>query len=216
MSTPLLQQFPSLATYPPSFLKDLLSSPDLTEAFLFTLPEVQELAAEVEKLGKENEELAKRNLDLRDELLALREATAQSYGHAEALKVQWAEIEKAQTSLYQRHRPSFLHLRLRHSLTAQDDLSEKIASAFIEGRAMPSGNGNGVGSAPSSLMGSRVDSPAPGAVGDGTATPTNGDRSQNKAIDDFISDFKAARKTYHKRAIWAERWSRGEVAWRDD
>jgi ESCRT-I complex subunit VPS37 len=170
------------------------------------------------------------------------------------------------TQWTQRHRPSFLHLRLRHSLTAQDDLSEKIASAFIEGRAMPSGNGNGVGSAPSSLMGSRVDSPAPGAVGDGTATPTNGDRvcdeisrffnsppdpshplssftppwrvtpnlcsrvmliclvvsadnpqqSQNKAIDDFISDFKAARKTYHKRAIWAERWSRGEVAWRDD
>ena len=58
MSTPLLQRFPSLAAQPPEFLKDLLSSPQLTEAFLFTLPEVQELAAEVEKLGKENEELA--------------------------------------------------------------------------------------------------------------------------------------------------------------
>jgi hypothetical protein len=58
MSTPLLQQFPSLTGYPPSFLKDLLSSPDLVEAFLFTLPEVKDLAAEVERLGKENEELA--------------------------------------------------------------------------------------------------------------------------------------------------------------
>ena len=58
MATPLLQQFPSLATHPPSFLKDLLSSPPLTEAFLFTLPEVHELAAEVEKLGRENEDLA--------------------------------------------------------------------------------------------------------------------------------------------------------------
>lgn len=58
MSTPLLQQFPSLAAYPPSFLKDLLSSPQLTEAFLFTLPEVQELAAEVERLGKENDQMA--------------------------------------------------------------------------------------------------------------------------------------------------------------
>lgn len=58
MSTPLLQQFPSLSSYPPSFLKDLLSSPELTEAFLFTLPEVQQLAAEVEKLGRENEETA--------------------------------------------------------------------------------------------------------------------------------------------------------------
>ena len=58
MSTPLLQQFPSLSAYPAAFLKDLLSSPELTEAFLFTLPEVQQLAAEVEKLGKENEDLA--------------------------------------------------------------------------------------------------------------------------------------------------------------
>lgn len=58
MSTPLLQQFPSLASYPPSFLKDLLSSPELTEAFLFTLPEVQELAADVERLGKENDQMA--------------------------------------------------------------------------------------------------------------------------------------------------------------
>lgn len=59
MTTPLLQQFPSLASYPPSFLKDLLSSPQLTEAFLFTLPEVQELSSEVERLGRENEELAR-------------------------------------------------------------------------------------------------------------------------------------------------------------
>jgi len=59
MSTPLLQQFPTLASYPPSFLKDLLSSPPLTEAFLYTLPQVQNLAAEVEKLGRENEGLAR-------------------------------------------------------------------------------------------------------------------------------------------------------------
>ncbi|WVQ66350.1 uncharacterized protein L199_004529 [Kwoniella botswanensis] len=204
MSTPLVQQFPSLAQYPPSFLKDLLSSPELTEAFLFSLPEVKELAAEVEKLGRENDEIAKRNIELRDELIALRDATAQSYAYAEGLKRKWTDIEKAQANLYQRNRPSFLHLRLRHSLTAQDELSEKIASAFIEGR-----------SAGASLPGSRVDSPLPGA--EGTSTPVSGgDRNQSKAIEDFINEFKAARKTYHKRAIWAERWSRGEVAWRDD
>ncbi|WWC73533.1 uncharacterized protein I206_107505 [Kwoniella pini CBS 10737] len=205
MSTPLVQQFPSLSQYPPTFLKDLLSSPELTEAFLFTLPEVKDLAAEVEKLGKENDDLARRNLELRDELLALRDATAQSYAYAEGLKRQWIDIEKVQSNLYQRNRPSFLHLRLRHSLTAQDELSEKIASAFIDGR-----------SAGASLPGSRVDSPAPNAYADGTSTPIYGDRTQSKAIDDFTNEFKAARKTYHKRAIWAERWSRGEVAWRDD
>lgn len=42
-----------------------------------------------------------RNLELRDELLALRENTAMAYGHAEALKAQWQEIEKAQSQLYQ-------------------------------------------------------------------------------------------------------------------
>nr|KIR46822.1 hypothetical protein I312_03713 [Cryptococcus bacillisporus CA1280] len=200
MSTPLLQQFPSLSSYPPSFLKDLLSSPELTEAFLFTLPEIQQLAAEVEKLGRENEDAATgRNLELKDELSALRDATAQSYAHAEDLKRQWADIEKAQQNLYQRVRPSFLHLRLRHSLTAQDELSEKMASTFIEDK-----------SATNSRPGSRIDSPAPSAEG----LPL--DRAQGRAIEDFIQEFKAARKIYHKRAIWAERWSRGEVAWRDD
>ncbi|WVQ89534.1 hypothetical protein IAS59_003296 [Cryptococcus gattii] len=199
MSTPLLQQFPSLSSYPPSFLKDLLSSPELTEAFLFTLPEIQQLAAEVEKLGRENEDAARRNLELKDELSALRDATAQSYAHAEDLKRQWADIEKAQHNLYQRVRPSFLHLRLRHSLTAQDELSEKMASAFIEDK-----------SATNSRPDSRIDSPAPSAEG----LPL--DRAQGRAIEDFIQEFKAARKIYHKRAIWAERWSRGEVAWRDD
>lgn len=59
MSTPLLSQFPSLASYPPSFLKDLLSSPELTEAFLFSLPEVSEVVGQVEQLGRENVELAR-------------------------------------------------------------------------------------------------------------------------------------------------------------
>ena len=59
----------------------------------------------------------------------------------------------------QKHRPSFLHLRLRHSLTAQDDASEKLVAAFIEGR-----NGNG-----GSGMVSRTDSPVPGSqAGDST------------------------------------------------
>lgn len=40
------------------------------------------------------------NLALKDELIALRDATAQSYSHAEALKVHWTEVEKAQNNLY--------------------------------------------------------------------------------------------------------------------
>jgi hypothetical protein len=66
MSTPLLQQFPSLSGYPISFLKDLLSSPQLVEAYLFTLPQIQELAAEVERLSKENEDLASKSELIQD------------------------------------------------------------------------------------------------------------------------------------------------------
>lgn len=130
----------------------------------------------------------------------------------------------------QRVRPSFLHMRLRHAITSQDELCERMASAFIEGKSMPtnsSRNASGSGAV------SRTDSPAPGAGG-GSSTPIPGAaervslrdlhgeewlihvQAQNKAIEEFINEFKAARKTYHKRAIWAERWSRGEVAWRDD
>ena len=68
--------------------------------------------------------------------------------------------------LVQRHRPSFLHLRLRHSLTAQDEASEKMASAFIDGRPL----NNGSGSAGGSGAESRVDSPVPGIAG-GQQTP---------------------------------------------
>ena len=85
----------------------------------------------------------------------------------------------------QRNRPSFLHLRLKHSITAQDDLSERIASAFIQGRPIPPGMG-GSDRAPTAVSGfasqgggsgsgvaSRVDSPAPG---ERSGTPTMGDR----------------------------------------
>ena len=38
----------------------------------------------------------------------------------------------------------------------------------------------------------------------------------NGEIDDFVKEFKSMRKVYHKRVMWGERWSSGEVAWRDD
>lgn len=100
-------------------------------------------------------------------------------------------------------------------------------------------NLNGLGGGSGSGVVSRIDSPVPG---ERSGTPVQGgdrvsvavplarlwprsyycmvhlltSQPQGRAIDDFIQEFKAARKTYHKRAIWAERWSRGEVAWRDD
>ncbi|KAI0333778.1 hypothetical protein GY45DRAFT_1244029 [Cubamyces sp. BRFM 1775] len=37
-----------------------------------------------------------------------------------------------------------------------------------------------------------------------------------KDIDDFVREFRELRKTYHKRVMWGERWTMGDVAWRDD
>lgn len=80
-------------------------------------------------------------------------------------------------------------MRLRHSITAQDDASEALASAFVQQSSTPSS------SLPSS----------------GTGTPVVG-----KDVDDFVREFKDLRKVYHKRVLWGDRWTNGQVVWRDD
>lgn len=65
-------------------------------------------------------------------------------------------------------------MRLKHATTAQDELSETLASSFVQGSSTESGGG--------------------------------------KEVDDFVKEFREMRKTYHKRVIWGDRWSSGEVA----
>ena len=64
-------------------------------------------------------------------------------------------------------------MRLKHSTTAQDELSEALATSFVNAAPDPAANG--------------------------------------RDVDDFVREFREARKTYHKRVIWGERWSAGEV-----
>ena len=71
-------------------------------------------------------------------------------------------------------------------MTAQDDKSEALASEFIQ--QLPN----------ASLAAS------------GTGTPGNG-----LEVDEFVREYKELRKVYHKRAIWNERWSNGQVEWSD-
>ena len=86
----------------------------------------------------------------------------------------------------QRFSPQFLLMRLRHSITAQDDKSEALASVFIQQQ--------------------------PSAVSStGTGTANNG-----MEIDEFMREYKELRKVYHKRVIWNEKWTKGQVEWRDD
>ena len=37
-----------------------------------------------------------------------------------------------------------------------------------------------------------------------------------KEVDDFVKDFREMRRVYHKRAIFGERWAKGDVGWRDN
>ena len=37
-----------------------------------------------------------------------------------------------------------------------------------------------------------------------------------KEVDDFVKDFREMRRVYHKRALFVERWGKGDVGWRDD
>lgn len=144
------------------------------------------------------------NLHLQQPLYNLRSETQDAFDEAKSLEARWKELEKEQRDLYQvrsclidtsfpslnaslqRYTPQFLLMRLKHSITAQDDASEALATAFV--RPPTSVN-------PTS----------------GTGTP-----APNNEIDDFVKEFKELRKIYHKRVLWAEKWSKGDVVWRED
>lgn len=42
-------------------------------------------------------------------------------------------------------------------------------------------------------------------------TTTDGTRE----MDEFVKEFRELRKLYHKRKMWGDRWSAGDVQWRD-
>ena len=40
--------------------------------------------------------------------------------------------------------------------------------------------------------------------------------ASGKEVDDFVKDFREMRRVYHKRAIFGDRWAKGDVGWRED
>jgi len=40
--------------------------------------------------------------------------------------------------------------------------------------------------------------------------------ASGKEVDDFVRDFREMRRVYHKRAIFGDRWGKGDVGWQDD
>jgi len=45
---------------------------------------------------------------------------------------------------------------------------------------------------------------------------TSPSHNGNGEVDNFVKEFKALRKVYHKRVVWGDRWAAGDVTWRDD
>lgn len=60
-TTPLMTEYPVLATLPEKDVKDVLVDERLTNAILFTVPAVTAAMDEQEKLSRENEELASKS-----------------------------------------------------------------------------------------------------------------------------------------------------------
>jgi len=159
----------------------MLSDPTYFQAIYHSLDKVKALFQAQADLGAANESIASNNLTLQDDLYRLRQETQDAFDEAKRLEIRWKDVEKEQRELYQRFNPQFLLLRLRHATTAQDDLTEAVASDFVQNAS------------------SSETQPAAG-----------------KAVDDFVKEFKAARKQYHKRVIWSERWAADRVIWHDD
>ncbi|KII90953.1 hypothetical protein PLICRDRAFT_106973 [Plicaturopsis crispa FD-325 SS-3] len=183
MATQLLAQFPELAGFSREDLEDLLTDPVYFQALFHSLPRVKAMFQAQAELGMANESIAENNLKLQDDLYRLRAETKEAFDEAKFLEARWKELEREQKDVYQRFTPQFLLMRLRHATTAQDDLSEALASTFVQ---------------------------------DSSASAPSAENLNGKDIDDFVRQFKDMRKTYHKRVMWGDRWSAGQVAWRDD
>ncbi|KIK57247.1 hypothetical protein GYMLUDRAFT_46503 [Collybiopsis luxurians FD-317 M1] len=185
--TQLTTDFPELAHLSRQDLEDLLNDNNYFQAVFHSLPRVKAMHDAQAELGNANSSIANNNMALQDKLYQLRSETQDAFNEAKALEARWKEVEKEQRDVYQRFTPQFLLMRLRHSVSAQDDASERLATAFIQHQSLGSSESHS-----------------------GTSTPSG------KDMDDFIKEFKEARKIYHKRVMWSDRWSKGQVEWRDE
>lgn len=193
----LLVDFPELASLSREDLEGLLSDPAYFHATFHSLPPVKALFQAQSELGMANESIAKRNLTFQDEVYKLRSETQEAFNEAKRFQGRAKELEREQKELYQRYDPSFLLLRLRHATTAQDDLSETIASSLIR---RPT----------STPITPSFSTPVSGVESEGTNMPIE------KEIDDFVREFREARKLFHKRKIWGDQWTVGRVVWNED
>ncbi|KAL0953425.1 hypothetical protein HGRIS_004661 [Hohenbuehelia grisea] len=196
MATQLLQDFPELSHLSREDLEDMLTDPAYFQAIFHSLPRVKALYQSQAEFGMANESIANKNLELQQSLYNLRAGAKQAFDDAKALEARWKELDREQREVYQRFTPQFLLMRLRHATIAQDELSESLATAFISASPTPH--------VASNLTVSNLGTSGPAS---GTGTPGGLD------VEEFVRDFKDQRKIYHKRVIWGDRWTAGQVDW---
>nr|VWP00953.1 AAA domain-containing protein [Ganoderma boninense] len=154
--TRLTADFPELAHLSREDLEDLLADQQYFQAVFHTLPQVKLLYQGQADLGSANESIAstslpppspwsrlmvpENNIALQDNLYRLRSETQDAFDRAKQLEARWKEVEKEQREVYQRFDPQFMLMRLRHATTAQDDLSEARANAFVQGSVADPGD----------------------------------------------------------------------------
>jgi len=141
MDSQLFKDYPELSSLSREDLEDMLADPAYFQAVFHSLPRVKALFQAQAELGMANESIARKNLSVQDDLYKLRAETQDSFDEAKALLARQKELDREQRELHQRYSSSFLSLRLRHATTAQDDLSETLATSFI--RSQPSSSSAG-------------------------------------------------------------------------
>ncbi len=147
-----------------------------------------------------------RNASLQPRLEALRRETQAYFDTARALDGEWGPLQLSLAEMYKRFSPGSLHSALTQGTHRIDEASEALANAYVEGMPSlasgvltPENNDGGAGTP--------TQAPAPAAAAGGRAQDPD---------THFVRKFRDLRTRYHRRALLAERWSKGTVDWRDE
>ena len=134
---------------------------------------------------------------MQDGLYRLRSETQAAFDEAKSLEARWKNLEREQKDVYQvRLSPNITHLNPPVTIVLQ-----RFTQQFLLLRLRHATTAQDEAS-------ERVASEFVKGTSDGLAS--------GKEVDDFVKDFRESRRVYHKRAIFVERWAKGDVGWRDD